>query len=123
MSRVSVVNHAGRNIIVTDLSSVEEESEMLEALDEVEKIATSRSEPFGTLYDVTDSYVPPVVTARAKALAEVVIGTGLSRGTATVGVNSAAKRVIGNFLKSDMYFAKDQADALAYLTTPANWNR
>ena len=46
----------------------------------------------------------------------------LSRGAATVGVDSPSKRVIGNFLKPSMYFAKDMDDALTNLTSDARWS-
>ncbi len=116
MSRVRIITHQGHDIIFSDLSNIEDGQEILDAFDEVERLVEQRTEPFCTLYNITGSYLDSQIIDRAKALSKYVDSTSLSRGSATVGVDSHSKRIIGNFLKPSMYFAKDMDDALANLT-------
>jgi pyruvate/oxaloacetate carboxyltransferase len=117
MSRVKIITHNGRDIIVSDLTYINDDRDILNVLDEVKRIVKKRNEPFCTVYDITGSYLNEEVIKRAKALKKSVDATGLSRGMATVGVDSRSKRIIGNFLKPDLYFAKNMEDALAHLST------
>ena len=121
MSRVKVISKNGHEIISADLTNIEKEQDIIDALDEIERIITERNEPFCTLYDISGSYMDAQAIARAKALSIFVDSTNLSRGSATVGVDSRSKRIIGNFLKPSMYFAKDMDDALAYLADDKRW--
>lgn len=121
MSRVKVITEKGRDIIVSDLSNIENTLLILDSLDEVEQIISQRTEPYCTLYIITGTYMDADAISRAKALSKFVDTTNLSRGSAAVGVDSRSKRIIGNFLKPNMYFARDMDDALAYLTDEKRW--
>ena len=121
MSGVKVITENGRDIIVSDFSNVENTLVILDGLDVVEKIISERDKPYCTLYIITGTYMDARAIARAKELSKFVDSTNLSRGSATVGVDSRSKRIIGNFLKPSMYFAKDMDDALAYLTDEKRW--
>ena len=123
MPRVRVITHNGREIIVSDFSHIENQQVILDGLDKVEHIVAERNEPYCSLYIITGSYLNEAVIDRAKALAKFGDRTDLSRGSATVGVDSRSKRIIGNFLKPNMYFAKDMDDALAYLTDEKRWKK
>ena len=116
MSRVKIITHNGRDIVVSDLTNIETEGTIIEALEEVRRIVEQWNEPFCTFYDITGSYLNAEVIDRAKKLAKYVDSTRLSRGSASVGMNSRSKRIIGNFLKPKMYFAKNMEDALTHLT-------
>ena len=116
MPRTKIVKTAGAEIVSTDLTNMTTEDEVLEIIDDLQQIIAEREEPFCTLYDVSGTYATNATIARGREYSKFVDSTGLSLGAAVVGVNSRSKRIIGNFLKPNLYFAKDMADALAHLT-------
>ncbi len=116
---VILVRHNGRPLVHANLSHCDEAA-FLEGLRLAERTIRGRCQPYCILWDITGATVTRAVSASAKALAVLTARQGLSTGSATVGV-TGLKRIMARAIKPDMYWARDESDALAWLTRADRW--
>jgi len=121
MDRVSIEQHGGRNFIFADLSNMEDEDEIVRHFEQIITLIEQQREPFCTIYDISDSFATPKVTAMAEKISRSNKQNPLARGTSTIGVDSPTKRILARFLRPSMHLARDKADALSHLLDPARW--
>jgi hypothetical protein len=116
MLRTKIIETKEWDIIASDFTNMQNQQEILDALDALTIIIAQRDRPFCILYDATGTHASSVSVNRATEFSKFVKSTGLSRMVAIVGVDSFAKRTIVSLLEPNVYFAKDMDDAIAHLS-------
>ena len=112
--RIKWMRYKGREILLLDFSNLLEEkfySYIKKATDY--QLEHLRGEIY-VLCDVTNTRTTPKIQRISRETNRILTESGIKQKLTTVGLNKM-QRIIANAIKSDMYFAKDIADAKKWL--------
>jgi hypothetical protein len=111
--QITSIDVSGREVFYFVMSNHTPE-ENISGFDALNDHVRNRTERYGIIYEVGNTFGNKAFTDRAKDWAKFTKAQGLSYGSAVIGL-TGVKKILAKAIKPDMYWANDLEDAKNWL--------